>query len=64
MQPFLRRLTVALGIALAIVPLAPGQEKVPAKAQAKAPARPTLPEGTTALTDLAYVLIDPRIRLE
>jgi acetyl esterase/lipase len=54
-QTFLRRLMFALGFALAVVVVAPAQEKVPAKAQAKAPARPTLPDGTTELTNLAYV---------
>ena len=55
MQTFLRRLMFALGFGLAVVAPAVAQEKVPAKAQAKATSRPALPEGTTALADLAYV---------
>jgi acetyl esterase/lipase len=54
-QTVLRRLMFALGFALAVVAVAPAQEKVPTKAEAKTPARPTVPEGTTVLKDLAYV---------
>jgi acetyl esterase/lipase len=54
-QTFLRGVMLAVGLALFVVARAPAQEKVPAKAQARTPGGPTLPEGTTALTDLAYV---------
>jgi acetyl esterase/lipase len=53
--PFSRRLWFAAAFALLLASLVQAQDKVAPKAQAKAPAPPTLPEGTKALTDLAYV---------
>jgi acetyl esterase/lipase len=49
----LNRLAFVAGIAVSLASLAPAQEK--AKVKAKAPAPPTLPEGTKVLKDLAYV---------